>query len=197
MTEENRKWRVMAVDDDKDILELVRMTLMDDYEVYTFTEPMVAYQSIDTVEPDIAVFDIMMPKMTGYQLVELIKSNKRYEAMPIMFLSAKDTNRDIKYGYKLGAVVYLTKPFQPDRLLRNIDSILRSDPPVARRKKYDKQQLEQLMLGNELGLEGSIKKDLADEISEGLVAAKEQREAKKKKGEGEEQQQPSSPSWLD
>jgi len=131
----------MAVDDDKDILELIRMTLDDDYEVVTFHEPMAAIQSIEAVEPDLVVLDIMMPKLTGYQMIEIIKSNRRYADVPVVFLSAKDANRDIKYGYKLGASIYLTKPFQPDRLLRNIDQLFQRTPPIRRAKKLKIEEL--------------------------------------------------------
>jgi DNA-binding response OmpR family regulator len=126
----------MAVDDDRDILELIRLSLESRYEVLTFNEPIQAFQSIGLVEPDIFILDVMMPKVTGYQFLERLRGDIRFAQTPVMFLSAKDANRDIKYGYKLGATIYLTKPFQPDRLLRNMDSFFERTPPTWREKRH-------------------------------------------------------------
>jgi DNA-binding response OmpR family regulator len=63
----------------------------------------------------------------------------------VIFLSAKDTIRDQRYGYKLGATTYLTKPFQPDRLLRNINSIFEHTPPERKTKKHSLRKARELV----------------------------------------------------
>ena len=118
------KLRILVVDDDNDILELVRMTLSPKYEVLTVDDPVTACDTLDIYEPDLVILDIMMPKVTGYQIIEFMKKNPKFSHVLVIFLSAKDTARDIKYGYKLGANLYLPKPFQPERLIRNVETLL-------------------------------------------------------------------------
>ncbi|MGB9692151.1 MAG: response regulator [Candidatus Sumerlaeaceae bacterium] len=117
------RFRVLVVDDDKDILDMINITLSPSFEVLTLQESVDALEIIDVFEPDILIVDIMMPKVTGYQIIELMRQNPRHQHVIVVVLSAKDSSRDIKYGYKLGANLYLTKPFQPDRLLKNIQML--------------------------------------------------------------------------
>lgn len=182
-------WRVMAVDDDRDILELIRLSLDGKYCVITFDEPKFALQSLDLVEPDLIILDIMMPKLTGYQFIEAVKGHRRFADIPVVFLSAKDANRDIKYGYKLGASVYLTKPFQPDRLLRNIDSLFTRTPPPMRTKKYAIEEVQQrLKIGSEFGYE--VPQD-SKPFAGGSATPKPHGK------EEEEQPVDKTPDWLD
>jgi DNA-binding response OmpR family regulator len=155
MTEE--KLRILAVDDDNDILELVRMTLSPKYEVLTVNDPVTACDTLDIFEPDLVVLDIMMPKVTGYQIIEFMKKNPKFAHVLVIFLSAKDTARDIKYGYKLGANLYLPKPFQPERLLRNVESLLSHYEP---RKKTLSMRDVSLRLQLKLSLGGSVPRPL-------------------------------------
>lgn len=117
------QYRVLVIDDEKDILDLVTITLSPHFEVLTLQDPVDALEIVDVFEPDIMVVDIMMPKVTGYQIIELVRQNPKHQTVSVVVLSAKDSSRDIKYGYKLGANLYLTKPFQPDRLLKNIQML--------------------------------------------------------------------------
>jgi DNA-binding response OmpR family regulator len=129
------RFRVLVIDDDKDILDLIHYTLSPHYEVLTVHDSTTACEILDIFEPDLAIVDIMMPKVTGYQLVEFMKQNQKFQNLVIVFLSAKDSPRDIKYGYKLGVHLYLTKPFQPERLLKNVQSLLDYSPTAKPGKK--------------------------------------------------------------
>ena len=129
------KFRVVAIDDDKDILDLVHLTLDSDYEVFTLSDPALALDALDYIEPDIVLVDVMMPKVTGYQIVEKLKKDPKQGAVQIVFLSAKDSILDVKYGYKLGANFYLTKPFQPERVRRTLEMLLTQGGPLKPRPK--------------------------------------------------------------
>lgn len=118
------RFRVVAIDDDKDILDLVQMTLGTDYEVFTLSDPSLAMEALDYIEPDVVLVDVMMPKVTGYAIVEKIKKDPKQQMVQIIFLSAKDSILDVKYGYKIGANFYLTKPFQPERVRRTLEMLL-------------------------------------------------------------------------
>ncbi len=122
MSEQRR--RILAVDDSQDLLELVRLALEDDYDVLTLSDPMEVMEMIALFEPDLLILDVMMPKISGFQLAEMLQRSPRTRELPIIILSAKDTTRDIKHGYRVGASLYLTKPFEPQRLLQNVQAQL-------------------------------------------------------------------------
>ncbi|MBX7245677.1 MAG: response regulator [Candidatus Sumerlaeaceae bacterium] len=132
--------RVMVVDDDRDILDLVQISLSSQYEVLALTDPAQALEIFEVFDPDLAILDIMMPKITGYQILETIRKNPKYSHLPIVFLSAKESTLDIKYGYKLGANLYVPKPFQPDRLLKNVSSLLVNVHP--RHREYSMRDVQ-------------------------------------------------------
>lgn len=136
------RYRVLAVDDSSDTLELIRLALSEEYDVLTLSSPLEIYECIELFEPDLLILDIMMPKITGFQLLELLKKNVRTKDLPIIVLSAKDNIREIKHGYKLGAALYLTKPFQPDRLLKNTETQFRMHPPESRPKALTMEQVQ-------------------------------------------------------
>lgn len=115
------------------MLDLITICLHKQYEVIGLQEPTKALQIIEIFEPDAIILDIMMPQITGYQLLEQIKQVFANRPIKTMFLSAKDKQLDQKFGYKLGADVYLPKPFQPDRLLKNIELMLKGTVPHNKR----------------------------------------------------------------
>ncbi len=129
------RWRILVVDDHIDALELIRMTLADEYDILTLANPLDFYEILQLFEPDLIVLDIMMPKVTGFQIMEIMQRNEAYRDIPIVILSAKDSAREIKYGYKLGARLYLTKPFQPERLKKNVQILFEHTPPTRKPKQ--------------------------------------------------------------
>ena len=131
----SEKFRILAIDDDRDILDLLHLTLSPMYEVLTLSDAVDACEVMDFFEPDLVIIDVMMPKVTGYQIIEFIKQSSKHQNVLTVFLSAKDSSRDVKYGYKLGANLYLTKPFQPDRIVKNVGTLLENCAGGRPRKK--------------------------------------------------------------
>lgn len=136
------RFRILAVDDDKDILDLIYMTLGTQYEVLTLNDAVDACEILEFFEPDLVIVDVMMPKVTGYQIVEFMKKSPKYQHVLIVFLSAKDSSHDIKYGYKIGANFYLTKPFQPERLHKNVELLLSQAGDTPHKKQYSMRDVE-------------------------------------------------------
>jgi putative two-component system response regulator len=64
------------------------------------------------------VLDVMMPGMSGYEVCKAVRSNKRLTKVPVVFLTAKGTPQDYKSGHDAGGVIYMVKPFRPERLLQ-------------------------------------------------------------------------------
>lgn len=130
------KWRILIVDDEEDVRTVLRATLADDYEVVEAHDGLDALEKVDRYEPDFVLMDVMMPLMNGFDACAAIRKSEKFGALPVMFLSALSGKEDMKKGYGAGANLYLTKPFEPTRLLKNIDVFFRTTPPPRRLKKF-------------------------------------------------------------
>jgi DNA-binding response OmpR family regulator len=141
------KWRILAIDDDPGTLDLVTMALEDNYAIITLSNPIEALDVAKVFEPDLMILDLMMPKVDGYHLLDVFRRDRGLKDLPVIILSAKKNKRDIQFGYQVGAVLYLTKPFQPTRLRRNIDFLFEHNPPTRRVKHLTfNQVLSQIQL---------------------------------------------------
>lgn len=134
-------YRIMIVDDEDDIRMIVKSILAKKYEVVEANDGLDALEKLERYEPDFIVMDVMMPLMDGFKACEAIRRHPVYEAMPVLFLSALNTRDDMKKGYSAGGNLYLTKPFDPQRLLKNIDVFFETTPPALRKKSWTLEQL--------------------------------------------------------
>lgn len=114
--------KILIVEDDQSIRDLIRMTLnMDNYDTREAENGQIAYNLIQEEMFDLILLDIMLPEMDGYQLLEKVKGKN----IPVIFLTAKITVQDKVFGLKMGADDYITKPFEPIELLARIETVLR------------------------------------------------------------------------
>ena len=116
------KSKIMVVDDEMHIRELVRFYL--DKAGFDTIEAANAEEALDIVENqyiDLAVVDIMMPGMDGFELVEQMR---QYREFPVIMLTAKSQSKDKLRGFSLGIDDYVTKPFDPDELMARVKTIL-------------------------------------------------------------------------
>ena len=93
------------------------------YEVLFASDGIQAIERITTYQPDVVVMDTMMPKMSGYQLCQSLRRNTRYAKTPIMFASAKASQKDQEYALRIGANSFLPKPYTPEELLRTVTEL--------------------------------------------------------------------------
>ncbi|CAN5420531.1 hypothetical protein BH09SUM1_BH09SUM1_12870 [soil metagenome] len=140
------KWRILLVDDEPDIRLIVRTTLEPQYEILEAHDGLDALEKIERYEPDFVLMDVMMPLMNGFEACAAIRGNQKFHELPVMFLSAMGGKEDMKKGYTAGANLYLTKPFETARLLRNIDVFFEKTPPPRKARRYTIQQIEQAEL---------------------------------------------------
>ena len=117
--------RLLVVDDAEEILQLVRITLEDDYEIELARDGVEALEKIEENQPDLVVLDVMMPRMGGYEVCQTIKDNAATADMPVIILSARGEKAHIKEGLKAGADDYLPKPFDPEELELRVRALLR------------------------------------------------------------------------
>ena len=120
---------IALVDDDENILTSVSMFLeAEGYDVRTFTDGASALSDLTDTPPDIAVFDIKMPRMDGLELLRRVRQSSN---LPVIFLTSKDDEFDEALGLDLGADDYIAKPFSQALLAKRIKAVLRrsqSDP---------------------------------------------------------------------
>lgn len=121
---------VALVDDDRNILTTVSIALQaEGFVTRIYSDGETALKALLENPPDLAVFDIKMPKMDG---MELLRRVREHLAMPVIFLTSKDDEQDEEAGLELGADDYIAKPFSPRLLVARIRAILRrADPSQA------------------------------------------------------------------
>lgn len=120
------KEKILVVDDEEDILELVRYNLFKNgYQVTCVSSGELAMQKLKEETPHIILLDLMLPGMDGLDVCRTLRSNPATVNIPIIMITAKGEDADIVTGLELGADDYLTKPFSPRVLLARIRAILR------------------------------------------------------------------------
>ncbi|MFL7892074.1 MAG: response regulator transcription factor [Anaerolineales bacterium] len=118
-------FKILIAEDERDILELIQFTLQyGGYEVIPASNGSEAWEMTKREQPNLALLDVRMPGMSGYEVCIKIKSNQETKHIPVVFLSAKGQESEIKNGYDSGAVDYILKPFAPDQLLNRLLEIL-------------------------------------------------------------------------
>ena len=117
--------RILLVDDEKDLLELVKVRLeANGFDVMTARDGLEALEKARGEKPDLVILDVMLPKLNGYEVCTLLKQDPRYQNIPIVLFTAKTQEEDEKTGVGCGANAYVRKPFQPQELLDKIRSLL-------------------------------------------------------------------------
>jgi len=120
------KRSVLAVEDDKDILELVTYNLeKEGFEVRGVTTGEDALKSARSKTPDVILLDLMLPGMDGLAVCRELREDPKTKQIPIVIVSAKGEESDIVSGLELGADDYITKPFSPKVLVARVRAVLR------------------------------------------------------------------------
>ncbi len=124
--------KILVVDDEEDILELVCFGLKKEgYRVLGSKNGEEALQLALKEKPDLVVLDIMLPGLSGIEVLKRLKYNRQTQAIPVLMLTAKGEELDRVLGFELGADDYLTKPFSVRELLLRIRAILRRLSPAT------------------------------------------------------------------
>ena len=117
--------RVMAVDDDHVIRGLLEVNLeMEGHDVVTAVDGQDALDKVRAQQPDLILLDVMMPNVNGWQVAEALKGDPETRAIPIVFLSARAMEADVRKGTDLGVEAYVTKPFDPIDLMELVNRLL-------------------------------------------------------------------------
>jgi DNA-binding response OmpR family regulator len=121
----NGKPLVLVADDDHDILTLVSFRLeRAGYDVVAARDGEEALRLALERVPDLAVLDVMMPKLDGYEVTTRLRQNRATRRMPVILLTARVQEADIARGFEAGADDYVKKPFSPQELGARVQAIL-------------------------------------------------------------------------
>jgi phosphate regulon transcriptional regulator PhoB len=118
--------KILIVDDEKDIVELIAYNLeQEGFRVLRAYDGQAAWEAVRTQKPDLAVLDLMLPGMSGLEVCKLIRRHGETERLPVIMLTAKSDHVDKILGLELGADDYMTKPFSVRELVARIRAVLR------------------------------------------------------------------------
>jgi DNA-binding response OmpR family regulator len=127
-----RKKKVLIAEDEQSIRELIAYRLTQSgYTVMEASDGEEALRLAAADTPDIAVLDVMMPHLDGYQLTARLKEAPATARVPVILLTARVQEADITQGFDAGADDYLRKPFNPDELVSRVRAVLSRTEPAS------------------------------------------------------------------
>ena len=127
-SEPRRRLRVLVVDDDEDIRQVVAFTLKKlpmPVEIVQAVDGQDAVEKAEAAPPDMVVLDVMMPRMDGFETCERLRQNVRTAFVPILMLTASADEANRSKGYLVGTDDYMSKPFLPPDLNMRVTRLLR------------------------------------------------------------------------
>src|SRR5258708_4576447 len=124
--------RVLIIEDDRDIVELVRYNLANEgFQVNAAFDGSSGLSSLKKTPPDLLLLDLMLPKMSGLDICREIRKDESLNRLPVLMLTARGDEADRVVGLEMGADDYVTKPFSPRELIARVKALLRrAEPPV-------------------------------------------------------------------
>ncbi|UXM85009.1 response regulator transcription factor [Methanococcus aeolicus] len=119
--------KILVVEDNDDILNLIKIILeLNNYEVIMASGGHEALNLLKNMQelPDLILLDIMMPEISGWDVLNIMKSNKKWKKIPVIILTALAQEKDIKIGMEKQVDGYITKPFEKKYLLEQVNELI-------------------------------------------------------------------------
>lgn len=126
--------KILIAEDDRVIQELLQVNLqLEGFDVTVASDGIEALDKLPAADPDLVILDIMMPRLDGWGVCQRLKADPETAKIPVIFLSARAQELDMKRGYELGVAAYVTKPFDPSELVETVERVLAGEtvPPPA------------------------------------------------------------------
>jgi phosphate regulon transcriptional regulator PhoB len=122
----------LIIEDDRDIVELVRYNLAaDGFEVHAASDGSAGLAQLRKSPPNLLLLDLMLPKMSGLEICKEIRRDSSLNRLPILMLTARGEEADRVIGLEMGADDYVTKPFSPRELVARVKVLLRRSEPLG------------------------------------------------------------------
>ncbi|MEM4268385.1 MAG: response regulator [Candidatus Woesearchaeota archaeon] len=128
--------KVLIIDDEYTIRELVALSLEPDYEVMKAEDGAKGLELVKKQKPDLIILDIMMPVVDGYEVSRRLKANKETAKIPIIMLTAKHQIEDLKKAIAADTDEFITKPFEPDLIKKRVDEYFSNGKKKQGRKFF-------------------------------------------------------------
>ncbi|MVN92973.1 response regulator transcription factor [Mucilaginibacter aquatilis] len=157
---------VLIIDDNEDILEFLSEVLSDTYTVYIAESGEKAQEILATKTVSLIVSDIMMPGIDGFELCAILKSDVAYCHIPIILLTAKNTQNAFIEGLEVGADAYIQKPFSPELLQLHIANLLKNRMKI--KVHFSSSPFEDFRVNAQSKTEEAFLKKLSDYIQKNL-----------------------------
>ncbi len=149
--------RILVIDDERDVLDLVSMTLKKaGFQVSTAETASSALRRVQTSPPSLIILDVMLPEMNGTELCKKLKASPATANIPIIMLSARGDEVDKVLGLELGAEDYVTKPFSPRELLLRVKGLLRRRGAASPSEKLSVGRLVMDRSSHEVTVDGVV-----------------------------------------
>lgn len=117
--------KILIVDDEEEIIFLLKRRLSKNgYEVVLAHNGVEALAVAQRERPDLLILDVMMPELDGLTVCFKLKTDPKYQSIKIILLTARDQQKDKHAGETVGADVYVTKPFEPDDLIKKVQELI-------------------------------------------------------------------------
>lgn len=117
--------QLLLVDDEPGLRQAVQAYLEDEgFKVHVASNAREGWDLLQQISPDLVISDIMMPQVDGYQFLKQLREDPRFQALPVVFLTARGMTTDRIQGYNAGCDAYLSKPFDPDELVAMVSNLL-------------------------------------------------------------------------
>ena len=160
----SEKQTVLVVDDATENIDVIVGLLKDQYKVKAAVNGMKALKIVEKNAPDLILLDIMMPEMDGYEIIQALKDHPATRDIPVIFLTGKTEASDETKGFELGAVDYISKPFNPAVVKARVDTQME----LIQRRKETERLLNNILPGKvieDLKESGNSKPELFSNVS--------------------------------
>lgn len=139
-------YRILVVDDEEDLCEILKFNLENEgYEVDTANSAEEALK-MDISSYDLLLLDVMMGEISGFKMANILKKDKKTAQVPIIFITAKDTENDTVTGFNLGADDYISKPFSLREVIARVKAVLRRTATPETEKAPEQITYERLVI---------------------------------------------------
>jgi len=138
--------RILVVDDEEDLCEILKFNLeIEGFEVDTALSAEEALKK-DLTAYSLLLLDVMMAEISGFKMANMIRKNERISKLPIIFITAKDTENDLLTGFNLGADDYISKPFSIRQVIARVKAVLRRTAAKSKESESELLIYETLVL---------------------------------------------------
>lgn len=139
-------YRILVVDDEEDLCEILKFNLENEgYFVDTANSAEEALK-MELTQYDLLLLDVMMGEISGFKMANMLKKNKATASIPIIFITAKDTENDTVTGFNLGADDYISKPFSLREVIARVKAVLRRTSPTQGKEVQEQLQYKGLLV---------------------------------------------------